>query len=123
MASGPEQNWKKAVSICDSIVREQAKGTFPHEQALFSKAWLLTVHDQGQQAVRAFDELATAYPEKCFSRPSFNTANEPSQAQQNNPERLNDDEKARDLFESISSLFRNIAQSGGTRVFRLHGEK
>ena len=64
MAADIENDLKKAISICDSIVEEQALGTFPHEQALFTKAWLLTVQDQGQAAVSAFEELAAAYPEK-----------------------------------------------------------
>ena len=64
MAAGPRKNWKEAISICDLITKEQDRGTFPHEQALFAKAWLLTVQDQGQDAVDAFDDLADAYPEK-----------------------------------------------------------
>ncbi len=63
-AAGPGRDWKKAVALCDEIIADQPAGSFRHEQALFSKAWLLTVHDQGEAAVAAFDEFAAAYPEK-----------------------------------------------------------
>jgi len=62
--SGPKNDWKQAVAICDSIIKEQTAGKQPHEQAMFAKAWLLTVHDQGAAAVAAFDELGAAYPTK-----------------------------------------------------------
>jgi len=69
LAAGPKRDWKEAVSICDQIVKEQLVGTFPHEQALFSKAWLLTVHDQGKSAVAAFEDLAADYPKKMQQPP------------------------------------------------------
>lgn len=55
--------------MCDQIVKVQPVGSFPHEQALFSKAWLLTVHDQGKAAVAAFEDLAADYPEKMKQPP------------------------------------------------------
>ena len=64
LASGHQGDWKKAVAMCEEIEREQPVGSFPHEQALFSRAWLLTVHEQGQAAVDAFDQLISDYPEK-----------------------------------------------------------
>lgn len=64
LASGHQGDWKKAVAICEEIEREQPVGSIPHEQALFSRAWLLTVQEQGQVAVDAFDDLIAAYPEK-----------------------------------------------------------
>jgi outer membrane protein assembly factor BamD (BamD/ComL family) len=64
LASGHQGDWKKAVALCQEIEREQPVGSYPHEQALFSRAWLLTVQEQGQLAVDAFDDLIAAYPEK-----------------------------------------------------------
>jgi tetratricopeptide (TPR) repeat protein len=64
LAAGPQNDWKKAVAICQEIEREQPVGSIPHEQALFSRAWLLTVQEQGQVAVDAFDQLIASYPEK-----------------------------------------------------------
>jgi outer membrane protein assembly factor BamD (BamD/ComL family) len=64
LASGHQGDWKKAVAICQEIEREQPVGSLPHEQALFSRAWLLTVQEQGQAAVDAFDQLIADYPEK-----------------------------------------------------------
>lgn len=64
LASGHQGDWKKAVALCQEIEREQPVGSLPHEQALFSRAWLLTVQEQGQAAVDAFDDLIAAYPEK-----------------------------------------------------------
>jgi hypothetical protein len=52
------------VALCKEIEMEQPVGSYPHEQALFSRAWLLTVQEQGQLAVDAFDDLIAAYPEK-----------------------------------------------------------
>lgn len=69
LTAGPGNDWKKAVSICDEIAKEQPVGSFPHEQALFAKAWLLTVQDQGEEAVAAFDDLAAAYPDKMQQPP------------------------------------------------------
>jgi len=69
LASGPDSDWKEAVSICDSIIKEQPLGSFPHEQAMFAKAWLLTVQDQGKAAVDAFSALAAAYPDKMLEPP------------------------------------------------------
>jgi len=69
LAAGPEGNWSKAVALCQEIAREQAPGTFAQEQALFARAWLLTVHKQWKPAVAAFDDLAAAYPEKLLHPP------------------------------------------------------
>lgn len=55
--------------MCDRIVKVQPVGSFPHEQALFAKAWLLTAHDKGKAAVAAFADLAAAYPEKMKQPP------------------------------------------------------
>jgi tetratricopeptide (TPR) repeat protein len=68
-AAGPERDWKKAVNLCDDIIAAQTPGSFRHEQAMFSKAWLLTVHNQGEAAVEAFDRFAAAYPEKAAQPP------------------------------------------------------
>ena len=68
-AAGPERNWQKAVSLCREIIAGQPAGSFRHEQALFSKAWLLTVHNQGEAAVAAFERFAAAYPEKAMQPP------------------------------------------------------
>lgn len=67
--AGPKNDWKQAVSICSEIIKEQAVGSLANEQAMFVKAWLLTVQDQGAAAVTAFDELAAAYPEKMNHQP------------------------------------------------------
>lgn len=67
--AGPKNQWKEAVTICNEITREQAVGTSAHEQAMFVRAWLLTVQDQGSAAVAAFDDLAAAYPDKMKQPP------------------------------------------------------
>jgi len=69
LAAGPEGNWKKAVSLCEEIAKEQAVGTFAQEQALFARAWLLYAQMQWKPAVAAFEELAAAYPEKLKHAP------------------------------------------------------
>ena len=62
--AGPKNQWKEAVVLCEEIIREQQKGNFAHEQAMLARAWLLTVHGQGKEAVAAFDAMAVAYPDK-----------------------------------------------------------
>lgn len=69
LAAGPQNDWPKAVSLCEEIAKEQPKGSFAHEQAMLSRAWLLTIHRQGKAAVAAFDAMAAAYPEKMLHPP------------------------------------------------------
>ena len=69
LAAGPKSDLQGAVAMCDRIARVQPAGSFPHEQALFAKAWLLTAHGKGKEAVAAFENLAAAYPEKMKQPP------------------------------------------------------
>lgn len=69
LAAGPQGDWSKAVAICEEIAKEQATGSLAQEQALFARAWLLTVHKQWKAALAAFDDLAAAFPEKLLHPP------------------------------------------------------
>jgi tetratricopeptide (TPR) repeat protein len=69
LSSGPQGDWKKAVQLCDQISQKRASGSFAQEQALYVKAWLLTVHEQWREAVAAYAVLQKAFPEKSAHLP------------------------------------------------------
>ena len=67
--AGPKQEWEIAVSMCAAIGRDFSPGTFRHEQALFTRAWLLRTHKQWKDAQDAFAELIKFYPAKANHPP------------------------------------------------------
>lgn len=67
--SGPRGEWKKAVAMCDELIATFPKGSFRHEQAVFSKAWLFWVHKQWQPALDGFELLMRDYPASATHAP------------------------------------------------------
>ncbi len=66
--AGPYENVAKAIELCDEQAKEFDKGFF-HEQALFSKAWLLWTRNRWADSRAAFEELIRHYPEKAIHPP------------------------------------------------------
>ncbi len=66
--AGVFDNVKEAIALCDEQAKE-FKSCFFHEQALFSKAWLLWTRKRWTEARAAFDDLITHYPEKAVHPP------------------------------------------------------
>ena len=62
LMAGPRGNWKEAVRVCEFIVKTLPVGSFRHEQALYTRAWLLKVNQQWPEALAAFDQYVQAYP-------------------------------------------------------------
>lgn len=67
--SGPARKWKDAAALCVQISKTFPPGSFRHEQALYSRAWLFWVKKQWPEALTAFQELIKAYPEKAGHPP------------------------------------------------------
>jgi len=59
-----EGQWKVSIKYCDEMIKNFPIGQFRHEQALFSKAWLLRCHGQWQDSLQAFNQLISEYPNK-----------------------------------------------------------
>jgi len=66
--AGPYNDVKKAIELCEEQAKEFNSG-FLHEQALFSKAWLLWTRQRWTESKAAFDELIRNYPEKAVHPP------------------------------------------------------
>ncbi len=62
--AGPKREWQKAVEMCAAIARDFPSDSFRHEQALYTRAWLLRTHKQWGQAKSAFEDLVRYYPAK-----------------------------------------------------------
>lgn len=67
--AGPKQEWEKAVKLCALIAADMPSGSFRHEQALFTRAWLLRTHKDWPNAKQAFAELIANYPAKASHEP------------------------------------------------------
>jgi tetratricopeptide (TPR) repeat protein len=67
--AGPKREWQKAVEMCAAIARDFPAGSFRHEQALYTRAWLLRTHKQWQEANVAFEDLVRYYPAKASHPP------------------------------------------------------
>jgi len=67
--AGPKREWQKAVEMCAAIARDFPPGSFRHEQALYTRAWLLRTHKQWEQAHAAFEDLVRYYPAKASHPP------------------------------------------------------
>jgi TolA-binding protein len=62
--AGARGKWEQAAALCETIAKNFPKGSFRHEQALFSRAWLFWAQREWQKSKTAFDALIAAYPEK-----------------------------------------------------------
>jgi len=67
--AGPMREWQKAVEMCAAIASDFPPGSFRHEQALYTRAWLLRTHKQWEQAHAAFEDLVRYYPAKASHPP------------------------------------------------------
>ena len=67
--AGPKREWEKAVDLCAALAKDMPKDSFRHEQALFTRAWLLRTHKQWAKAKLAFEELVREYPSKATHEP------------------------------------------------------
>lgn len=67
--AGPKREWQKAIEMCTEIASDFPPGTFRHEQALYTRAWLLRTHKQWEKASAAFEELLRYYPAKASHPP------------------------------------------------------
>jgi len=69
LLSGPKNQWKQAAELCVQIARTFPKGSFRHEQALYSRAWLFWAKKDWPSGVAAFEALIAAYPAKAQHPP------------------------------------------------------
>ena len=69
LSAGPKGEWKKAVDMCAAIAHDFSPGSFRHEQALFTRAWLLRTHKEWSDAKTAFAEMIEFYPAKANHPP------------------------------------------------------
>jgi hypothetical protein len=64
LLAGPLGKGKEAVALCEKVAAAQEPGSFRHEQALYSKAWLLWTQHEWKPSLEAFTALVKAYPAK-----------------------------------------------------------
>ena len=69
LLAGPRGRWQDAVKACENIVQSAPAGTYRHEQALYTSAWLLWVNKQWPQALTEFQNLVQVYPAKAVHPP------------------------------------------------------
>lgn len=69
LLAGPKNQWREAIRELDAILRVSSRGAFRHEQALFTKAWLLWANKQWADAAKGFQLLVETYPAKATHGP------------------------------------------------------
>lgn len=69
LLAGPRRKWKDAVARCELVARAFSPGTFRHEQALYTRAWLLWTQKQWAISLAAFRDFVKAYPHKAIHPP------------------------------------------------------
>jgi TolA-binding protein len=67
--AGPLADIAEALKWCEIAINTSTRGEFRHQQAMYSKAWLLWAHRRFEPALEAFEEFAAAYPEQGASAP------------------------------------------------------
>lgn len=70
LLAGPKAKPNEAISLCEKIAQHQPQGTFRHEQALYTKAWLFWIQHDWKAALGAFNDLIKSYPSKA-SQPAI----------------------------------------------------
>jgi TolA-binding protein len=69
LLAGPRQKWEDAVRLCEKIAGAFPVGSFRHEQALYTRAWLLWTQKQWKTSLAAFQDLTKSYPQKAIHPP------------------------------------------------------
>jgi TolA-binding protein len=69
LLAGPRAKWKEAVAHCDAAAKGALAGSFRHEQALYTRAWLLWTQKKWALSLAGFKEFVKAYPPKATHPP------------------------------------------------------
>jgi len=69
LLAGPREKWREAALLCSRIAGTFPVGSFRNEQACYTRAWLLLVHQEWSESQNAFNELIKLYPAKAQHPP------------------------------------------------------